>query len=212
MNNNGIVSALKTMAGARNRCMYCGDSEGCDIEHFRPKSVAMWRGVVFQWTNFLWICAPCNRLKNSDFSLDAGGCPLMLDPSIDRVWDFFDYVDESGQLAPRFDLCPDREARASYTLREDVSRLLYDIICESRQRSARIIRRAVLAFLASARGQEDQDEFVRHVLDSDYPELCEWFFESVGGNDVPYSELREDCPDLIVALKGALNARYPGIW
>ena len=31
------LGALQTMAGNRQRCMYCGDSHGTDIEHFWPK-------------------------------------------------------------------------------------------------------------------------------------------------------------------------------
>ena len=30
------LGVLQTMAGNRQRCMYCGDSHGTDIEHFWP--------------------------------------------------------------------------------------------------------------------------------------------------------------------------------
>jgi hypothetical protein len=33
-----VRMALKTMAGGRERCLYCEDNEGTDIEHFWPKS------------------------------------------------------------------------------------------------------------------------------------------------------------------------------
>ncbi len=212
MNGNGIVAALERMAGARNRCMYCGDSEGCDIEHFRPKAVHDWRGYVFSWINFLWICAPCNRLKNALFALDGVGAPLMLDPTLDHVWDFFDYVDESGQLSPRYDLGAEEALRANYTLRSDVSRLLFDVVCESRQRSARIIRRAVRDFLESAALQADVDNFIEHVSDADHPELCEWYFESTGATLAPYSQLCANHLEVIAALKRELNEKYPGVW
>ena len=31
------LQTLRQMMGPRERCMYCVDSHGCDIEHFRPK-------------------------------------------------------------------------------------------------------------------------------------------------------------------------------
>lgn len=33
-----ILRVLKSMAGNRERCMYCLDSHGTDIEHFWPKT------------------------------------------------------------------------------------------------------------------------------------------------------------------------------
>ena len=49
-----VGTALKTlqqMMGKRERCMYCVDSHGSDIEHFRPK--ARYTGRAFQWSNML---------------------------------------------------------------------------------------------------------------------------------------------------------------
>ncbi len=31
-----VLAVLQRMAGTRERCMYCVDSAGSDIEHFRP--------------------------------------------------------------------------------------------------------------------------------------------------------------------------------
>ncbi|TXT35719.1 MAG: hypothetical protein FD135_4736, partial [Comamonadaceae bacterium] len=33
-----VFNTLQTMMGPRQRCMYCLDSHGSDIEHFRPKA------------------------------------------------------------------------------------------------------------------------------------------------------------------------------
>ena len=60
--------------------------------------------------------------------------------------------------------------------------------------------------------QADVEEFIRHVLDADHPELCEWFFGFTAPTVAPYSELRADHPMVIQALKEALNFNYPGIW
>ena len=44
-------STLKVMAGKRERCMYCGDSQGTDIEHFWPKGANPRK--MFRWSNLL---------------------------------------------------------------------------------------------------------------------------------------------------------------
>ena len=75
MNTNGIVATLATMTGIRQRCMFCGDSHGGDIEHFRPKSLAIYRSHVFEWSNLLWLCTPCNRRKGNRFPVDPSGEP-----------------------------------------------------------------------------------------------------------------------------------------
>jgi hypothetical protein len=36
-----VYATLKRMAGPRERCMYCVDSQGSDIEHFWPKIPAL---------------------------------------------------------------------------------------------------------------------------------------------------------------------------
>jgi len=59
--------------------MYCDDSEGCDIDHFRPKSLPVYRGRVFDWDNLLWACTPCNRAKLAGF-VDGAIDPFVTDP------------------------------------------------------------------------------------------------------------------------------------
>lgn len=70
------------MASGLMRCMYCEDSRGTDIEHFRPKNIHPLR--AFCWHNYLWACSHCNsNQKRTQFPLDELGQPLLLDPTID---------------------------------------------------------------------------------------------------------------------------------
>lgn len=62
-----VCVALRAMCSGVNRCMYCQDSGGVDVEHFQPK--AWYPGLVFAWANFLLVCARCNRKKGSRFFL-----------------------------------------------------------------------------------------------------------------------------------------------
>jgi len=75
-----IEVALKVMASGLSRCMYCEDSAGSDVEHFRPK--VHYPDDTYRWTNLLLICSICNRQKNDDFHesiLDPTTHPDILD-------------------------------------------------------------------------------------------------------------------------------------
>ena len=62
-----VYAVLKLMAGPRERCMYCVDSAGSDIEHFWPKGAHSDR--MYIWENLLVACAPCGRFKGQQFPL-----------------------------------------------------------------------------------------------------------------------------------------------
>lgn len=79
---DGLLATLAGMAPGHQRCMYCGDSQGTDIDHFEPKSLAPLR--TFEWFNHLLACAYCNsNQKRSSFPRsEADGSPLLLDPTL----------------------------------------------------------------------------------------------------------------------------------
>jgi uncharacterized protein (TIGR02646 family) len=99
-----VEAALRAMASGIERCMYCEDSHGCDVEHFRPK-VPRPTGT-FVWRNLLWVCATCNRQKNSGFSA------AILDPTRDDPSDHLVLSLSTGRLVPR-----DESRRGAATLR-----------------------------------------------------------------------------------------------
>ncbi|OKI38618.1 hypothetical protein A6A29_10270 [Streptomyces sp. TSRI0281] len=70
------------MAPGHQRCMYCGDGQGTDIDHFEPKSLAPLR--TFEWLNHLLACSYCNSNQKRDgFPRSEGdGSPLLLDPTL----------------------------------------------------------------------------------------------------------------------------------
>ena len=61
------LALLRAMCSGVVRCMYCQDSGGVDVEHYRPK--AWYPELVFGWANFLLICTRCNRKKSNRFPL-----------------------------------------------------------------------------------------------------------------------------------------------
>jgi uncharacterized protein (TIGR02646 family) len=77
-----VRTALEAMAGGRERCMYCEDNEGTDIEHFWPKS--RYPDKAFSWANYLLACSHCNsNHKRAKFPV-TNGEPDLLDPTVDE--------------------------------------------------------------------------------------------------------------------------------
>lgn len=56
-----VLATLQAMMGPRQRCMYCLDSHGADIEHFRPK--ANYPQRMYDWPNLLLCCAVLYRVR-----------------------------------------------------------------------------------------------------------------------------------------------------
>lgn len=96
-----VLAALQAMAGPRQRCMYCLDSHGSDIDHFRPK--ACWPQRMYDWSNLVLCCTFCGRLKGSQFPM-KGRRALLLDPSQENPWEHLDFDPVTGNICARFDL------------------------------------------------------------------------------------------------------------
>lgn len=81
-----LVKGLAEMAPGHERCMYCGDGQGTDIDHFEPKSLAPLR--TFDWLNHLLACSFCNsNQKRNRFPAAADGSPLLVDPTAEDPLD-----------------------------------------------------------------------------------------------------------------------------
>jgi hypothetical protein len=103
------------MASGIKRCMYCEDSKGITIEHFRPKKDYPLR--AFEWANYLLACTECNsNYKRTLFPLDDQGEPLLLDPTdpTDDPLDHLAFSPSTGKFQPLSDR--GRESRQVYGL------------------------------------------------------------------------------------------------
>lgn len=98
---------LRTMAPGLERCMYCGDNLGTDIDHFEPIARDPLR--TFDWQNHLLACAHCNSNRKRDlFPCDpATGDHLLVDPARDDPADHLVLRLASGAYDP---LTPKGEA------------------------------------------------------------------------------------------------------
>jgi hypothetical protein len=78
----GIRDHLVKMAPGVQRCMYCGDSLGTDVDHFEP--IREFPAGTFAWLNHLLACSYCNSNAKRDlFPRDDAGRPLLIDPTRD---------------------------------------------------------------------------------------------------------------------------------
>lgn len=74
------------MAAGTQRCMYCGDNLGTDIDHFAPISSSPL--TTFKWLNHLLACSHCNSNEKRDkYPCDDSGNALLLDPTCDNPSD-----------------------------------------------------------------------------------------------------------------------------
>jgi uncharacterized protein (TIGR02646 family) len=96
-----VLDTLQAMMGPRQRCMYCLDSHGADIEHFRPK--ALFPKRLYQWKNLLLCCTECGRFKGEQFPV-AGRRALLIDPTKDDPWEYLDFDPVTGNFCARFDI------------------------------------------------------------------------------------------------------------
>jgi uncharacterized protein (TIGR02646 family) len=193
-----IAQVLARIAGPRERCMYCEDSRGTDIEHFKPKS--LYPAQVFRWLNFLWICAACNRSKGNRFPCDSAGQPLLLDPTQDEPWDHLFFDPETGEITARWDSATGAESPRGIALMEIISSLRHQAVTEGRRRTYQRLKRAVRSFLAQSGGAEKMasEESINDLLEgiddaTDYG-LSAWFFLREGQSEEPFRTLRSMFP------------------
>lgn len=196
-----VLTVLRKMARARERCMYCEDSRGTDIEHFWPKRD--YPDKLFDWDNLLLVCSGCNRKKNARFPLDHVGRPLLLDPTADDPWTHLFYEPRTGLVTARRTAGGTDDAKGARTL-EVLDVLDHEAIAEGRRRATRNLERAVSAFLTAEAASPDAEgrtrlvrELVSAVRDNDDYGLGQWCFLRDGAAMRPFCELRD---------------RHPGVW
>lgn len=95
------LTLLQNAMGATARCMYCVDSHGTDIDHYRPK--APYPSAAFDWFNMVLCCTPCGRIKGDRFPVSANtGLPLLVNPLNENPWDSLSFDPLTGNMTARF--------------------------------------------------------------------------------------------------------------
>jgi uncharacterized protein (TIGR02646 family) len=195
-----IFGLLRRMAGNRQRCMYCEDSRGTDIDHFWPKSRYPQR--AFDWMNMLLICTGCQRAKGDRFPLDSNDRPQLIDPTAEEPWDYLFFVPATGVITARYDPATGEVfAKGEATI--DLLPLNDEAIADGRKRIWRDLQRAVQGFIDIAEGgfvrhfkSQAIRELVRAVHEDSERGLACWVFLRDGQEDDPFRRLRDGFPDV----------------
>jgi uncharacterized protein (TIGR02646 family) len=202
-----VKTALLSMVGIRERCFFCEDSRGSDIEHFWPKTVYPARAFV--WDNLLLLCASCNRKKGSRFPLDAAGQPLFVNPTIEDPWDFLFFEEATGMIVARVDAAtavPDPKGQT--TSDPNLLPLNVEAITEGRTRTVRRLRRSVNRYLAAVGNPAEEPQALLHlteeVHDADAQGVVAWYFRRDGRNEPPFSTLRINQPAIWAHVLAAI--------
>ncbi|MCP4593895.1 MAG: hypothetical protein GY842_24435 [bacterium] len=202
-----IVEELGRMTGARERCMFCEDSRGTDVEHFWPKK--RYPEKSFRWMNLLWACAGCNRCKGDRFPCDSSGKPQLIDPTAEDPWDFLFYDPETDELTARWNQRTGKEDPRGVMTLEIISTLRHQAVAEGRRRTRRNLERAVRSFLSNKQ-EQIVEELLESIADNDGYGLPSWFFLRDGSDEPPFVEVRRQYPAVWKRIGKHLRGHGPG--
>lgn len=185
-----VLATLKRMMGEHERCMYCLDSHGTDVEHFWPKTPYPER--LFLWPNLLLCCAECGRFKGERFPL-AEGQPLLIDPTAEEPWLYLDFDPTTGNVVARFDVDANDWSPKGIKTVEVLQLDRREALAAGYRRTLRRLSSVVERHLSE--GAPAAGDLVAALRDADDHGLLGWCFMGTGQNVPPFSALRQQQPD-----------------
>ncbi len=193
-----VFRQLQQMAGSLERCMYCLNPEGTDIEHFWPKSCYPRR--MFNWRNLLLCCTKCGRLKGNRFPR-AGNKPLLIDPSKENPWEYLEFEPLTGVLTARFDL----QTNSFFAKGHETVKLFQldqrEVPAKQHLRTWKRINQQLIQFLDSPTSTA---ELVANLIELDEHDLLSWVFIGNGNDQKLFCQLRHEQAEAWLALKNAV--------
>jgi uncharacterized protein (TIGR02646 family) len=185
------LKVLKQMAGKTERCMYCSDSRGADIEHIWPKERFPER--MFRWPNMLLCCTECGRFKGDRLEVE-GDRPVFVDPTSDDPWEFLDFDPITGNITAKFDKHAGQwSAKGTQTV---------EILRLDRREALSAVYKRVLRRLETEVNNaiSEQNPDINSILErlqlADDCGLLGWCFSDFGSSWSIFAELRGRFPEL----------------
>ncbi len=198
-----VYTHLSSMAGSRERCMYCQDSRGVDIDHFWPK--ADYPERTFVWENLVLACSGCNRPKGRVFGFDAQGIPLLIDPTVTDPWDHLFYDSRTGNVTARFQDDGRPDALGEFTVERSRLPLNIEAVTDGRSIAQRNIERCIDRFEASmaagGRQLSAETELETCLEDNDQYGLGTWFVTRDGRDEPRFVRMRQAFPETWLRLE-----------
>ena len=200
-----VRARLREMCAGTQRCGYCEDSVGDEVEHIMPKDLYPER--VFVWENYLLACGRCNVGKSNKFAVIVGrqlrdvtrrhgapirrprrGDPGLINPRAEDPLVYLDLELETFVFLPREDLTVIDERRAQYTI--EVLKLNRDVLLEARREAYGSYRARLLEYrdLRDAGAEDAKPSLLaKAVMSSSHPTV--WREMQRQGEDI--GELRD---------------------
>lgn len=198
-----VLKTLQRMMGKRERCMYCLDSHGCDIEHFRPK--ASFPSYVFVWENLLLCCTECGRLKGDRFPLDSNAQPLIIDPSQQDPWLYLDFDPDTGNLSARYDPESNDWSELGKATVEHLHLDRREALSTGYFKTFRRLQ-TILRKHLQATAPIDSEKLIQQLIDEDDHGLLGWSFREPSAYiEPPFDTLRKDHPAVWSACRQELQ-------
>ncbi len=195
-----VLATLRGMTGARERCMYCLDSHGTDIEHFWPKTPYPER--MFVWPNLLLCCTECGRLKGDRFPL-ADAQSLLIDPTAEDPWQHLDFDPTTGNVVARFDVQADDWSPKGLKTVEVLQLDRREALAAGYQKTFRRISALVEHGLAAE--VFDTAGLMSSLHEADEHGLLGWCFFGSGRSMPSFSDLRANHPQAWAECMAALE-------
>jgi hypothetical protein len=186
-----VRAVLQTMAPGTERCMYCGDSFGTDIDHYEPLARSPLR--TFDWFNHLLACSHCNsHHKRERFPTDAYGRPLLIDPTAE---DPFDHLMLSLSVGEYRALT----ARGEQTIQ--VCGLNRFPLARARQNVYRLVVLCLRAWAAAVAGAGTYDpaQLLHMIREQPCADVCQAMLRQVGQPGA--ATVFADVPDIVELLR-----------
>lgn len=195
-----VEATLKHMMGERERCMYCLDSHATDIEHFWPKMPYPER--MFLWPNLLLCCTECGRLKGNRFPL-AKEQPLLIDPTAEEPWLYLDFDPTTGNVVARFDVDANDWSPQGLKTVEVLQLDRREALAAGYRRTLRRLSSVVERHLNE--GVPVAGNLITALQDADDHGLLGWCFIGTGQTMPPFSDLRQQQPDVWATCVAAIR-------
>ncbi len=194
---NKALSVLQQMMGERQRCMYCLDSHGSDIEHFRPK--ALYPKRMFKWRNLLLCCGECGRIKGDRFPMQ-GKKPLLIDPTKEQPWRYIDFDPTTGNLVSRFDLATNQFFAKGESTVNVLQLDTREALAAGYKKTFNRLAKTVATFLCTS---GDSAELIAKLREEDDHGLLGWIFAGTGKHVAPFAQLHQSYPAIWTACFSA---------
>lgn len=203
-NGRRLLSHLRAMVNERARCMYCVDSEGTDIEHFRPK--VTFPRDTYLWSNLLLCCAQCGRIKGSKFPVD-GDEPLLIDPTVLDPWEHLDFDPDTGNLTARYNI-QTQEVSSKGLATVDVLHLdRREAVAAGYQATYDRLTKALQVTLSKSENLGSA-ALLAELLTVDDHGLLPWCFWGNGQTMPPFSTLKQQHPSVWDYCLRELKTRF----